>query len=160
MLEKVIVEMISYFGQDVPRINHALKVYSFATTIAKSEDLDSEVLEIVELSSILHDIGIKNAEKKYHSSNGKYQEIEGPPVAKEMLSRLGVSTKIIERVCYLIANHHSYSKIEGDDFQILIEADFLVNIFEDRMSKNSIESVYNKYFKTTTGRKILKEMYL
>jgi len=104
MAEKVLLEMMSYFGQDVLRINHALKVYSFATTIAKNENLDSEILEIIELSSILHDIGIKNAEEKYHSSNGKYQEIEGPAVAKEILIRLGVSTKIIERVSYLIAN--------------------------------------------------------
>jgi len=160
MAEKVLLEMMSYFGQDVLRINHALKVYSFATTIAKNENLDSEILEIIELSSILHDIGIKNAEEKYHSSNGKYQEIEGPAVAKEILSRLGVSTKIIERVSYLIANHHTYSKIEGDDFQILVEADFLVNIFEDKMSKKSIESVYNKYFKTKTGRNIIQQMYL
>ena len=36
--------------------------------------------------------------------------------------------RVTERVAYLIGHHHTYDKIEGMDYQILVEADFLVNI--------------------------------
>jgi len=55
-------------------------------------------------------------------------------------------------VCHLIGNHHSYQKIDDIDFQILVEADFIVNIFEDEMKRSKIESVVNKYFKTNSGK--------
>ncbi|EGD47169.1 metal-dependent phosphohydrolase HD sub domain [Ruminiclostridium papyrosolvens DSM 2782] len=158
--DKITKEMINYFNKDVKRINHALKVYSFCKTIGALEQLNDNELMIVNLSGILHDIGIKEAEKKYNSSAGPYQEKEGPAIAKEIMNKYDIDKNIIERVCYIIGHHHSYSKIDGLDFQILVEADFLVNIYEDEMDKNAITSVKNKYFKTKTGSAILEDMYL
>lgn len=153
-------KMIEYFGTDVRRINHALKVHSFASLIAKNENLNAEIQEITEVAAILHDIGIPVSELKYGSCIGKYQEIEGPPIARELLQQLGASPELIERVCFLVGNHHTYTKIDGIDFQILVEADFLVNIFEDEMSASAIESAREKYFKTQTGIQLLKKIYL
>ncbi len=158
--DKITKEMINYFNKDVKRINHALKVYSFCKTIGALEQLNDNELMIVNLSGILHDIGIKEAEKKYNSSAGPYQEKEGPAIAKEIMNKYDIDKNIIERVCYIIGHHHSYSKIDGPDFQILVEADFLVNIYEDEMDKNAIISVKNKYFNTKTGSAILEDMYL
>jgi len=110
--------MIEYYGDDIPRINHALKVYGFASSISRNEALDSDNLEILDIAAVLHDIGIPVSEEKYNSSAGKYQEIEGPPIAREMLVKLGLKREIIDRVCFLIGNHHSYSKIDGIDFKI------------------------------------------
>ncbi len=107
----------------------------------------------------MHDIGIVNAEKKYHSTAGNYQEIEGPPVAREMLKKHKLTDESLERICYLIGHHHSYPKIDGIDFQILVEADFLVNIFEDDMSAGAIASVRDKYFKTKAGKAIFDRLY-
>jgi len=152
--------MIEYFGTDIPRINHALKVYGFASCIAQREELPEQELLIVDLAAILHDIGIKVAEKKYNSSNGHFQEIEGPAVARALLSELNLKAEILDRICYLIGNHHSYPKIDGKDFQILVEADFLVNIQEDKISKLSIESIRNKYIKTPTAVLMIESMYL
>ncbi|MBN2521339.1 MAG: HD domain-containing protein [Bacteroidales bacterium] len=149
MIGKTLKLMTDYFGKDVIRINHALKVFGYASTICRNENLDTNTIEIIELASILHDIGIPLSEKKYNSSAGKYQEIEGPPIACEMLEKLNIQAKVVERVCHLIGNHHTYSKIDGVDFQILVEADFLVNIFEDNMSLSAIESVRKRYFKIT-----------
>jgi CRISPR/Cas system-associated endonuclease Cas3-HD len=104
-------------------------------------------LLIVNLSGILHDIGIKEAEKKYNSSAGPYQEKEGPAIAKAIMNKYHIDNDIIERVCYIIGHHHSYNKIDGIDFQILVEADFLVNIYEDDMDRNAVTAVRNKYFK-------------
>jgi len=151
--------MIEYFGNDILRINHALKVYGFASTICRSETANRDTIDIIEIAAVLHDIGIHVSEKKYKSSAGKYQEIEGPPIARKMLEKLEVKQEIIERVYFLIGNHHSYSKIEGLDFQILVEADFLVNIFEDELNNKMLASIREKYFKTMTGKMLLETIY-
>jgi HD superfamily phosphodiesterase len=160
LVSETLIRMIDYFGTDVRRINHALKVYGFASLIGRKEELTAAELIIIDIAAILHDIGIPVSEQKYHSSSGKYQELEGPPIALEILERLGASTEIINRVCYLIGNHHTYTKIDGIDFQILVEADFLVNIFEDEMSLNAVQSARDKFFKTETGKSILERMYI
>ena len=53
----------------------------------------------------------------------------------------------------------TYTDIHGADYQILVEADFLVDLYEDQMDKNSEESVLDKIFRTGTGRKICEEMF-
>ncbi len=157
---KVMEKMIEYFGNDVKRINHALKVYSFATLIAENELTDFNQKAVVHFAGLLHDIGIKEAERKYNSNAGKYQEIEGPEIARKLLEELFISKEIVDRVCYIIGYHHTYDKIDGLDFQILVEADFLVNIFEDSLPKESVLSIKEKIFKTKYGIKLLEEMYL
>ncbi|KNY28118.1 HD domain-containing protein [Pseudobacteroides cellulosolvens] len=159
MISKALESLIDYNQQDVRRINHAIKVYGFAKTISGKESVTEEIRTVIELAAVLHDIGIKEAERKYNSSAGKYQEIEGPPIAERILKKIGMEQTIINRVCYLIGNHHSYSKIDGIDFQILIEADFIVNIDEDSLDIISIKSIKEKYFKTDTGNKIIEAMY-
>ena len=131
MLEKLFLEMISYYSGDPKRIQHFTKVHSYAKLIGEREQLSPEELYILEAAAYTHDIGIKPAEEKYGSSAGKLQEQEGPAVARGMLMRLGFAENVIERVCYLIGHHHTYTGIEGRDYQILVEADFLVNLYED-----------------------------
>jgi HD superfamily phosphodiesterase len=150
--------MIEYLGNDVLRINHALKVYGFAGIICRSESLSREQVDTVEIAAVLHDIGIPISEKKYNSCIGKYQELEGPPIARAILSKLEVDRSILDRVCFIIGNHHTYTKIDKIDFQIVVEADFLVNIFEDDLY-SSAGAIGEKYFKTKTGRKLLSQMY-
>lgn len=160
MIEMIINEMMAYFQNDVRRINHALKVYGFAATLSGMEHLSDEKKTILLYAAVLHDIGIKEAERKYNSTSGRYQEIEGPPIAAEILERSGIPSAVAERVYFLIGNHHSYGKIDGLDFQILVEADFLVNIFEDQLGREAVESIGHKYFKTETGLALLRSMYL
>lgn len=156
---EVCLQMIAYFDGDVRRVNHALKVYGFATAIAGLENLNENQHQIVDIAALLHDIGIVNSEKKYNSTAGNYQEIEGPPVARQMLEKYHLPHETVERICFLIGHHHSYTKIDGIDFQILVEADFLVNIFEDEMSPNAIRSIREKYFKTKAGTAIYDKVY-
>ncbi|MFA6941161.1 MAG: HD domain-containing protein [Clostridiaceae bacterium] len=160
MIEEVMISMMKYFSGDVKRINHAMKVFCFAQTICEKENIKSNEKEIVKLSSILHDIGIKEAERKYNSSAGKYQEIEGPFIAEEILNRFKLDIDTISRVKFIIGNHHSYNKIDDIDFQILVEADFLVNIYEDNIEKETVKIIKDKYFKTNTGREIIDSIYL
>jgi len=160
IIDEIINRMIMYNTPDIRRINHALKVYVFAKQISDREKCDDKTRNTIEISSILHDIGIHNAEKIYNSSDGKYQEIEGPKVAKELLNEYQIKDDILERVLFIIGNHHSYKKIDGIDFQILAEADFIVNIFEDKMELKTIESISNNIFKTKSGTELLKCMYM
>ncbi len=156
----IINEMIKYYEGDPRRVNHFLKVFSFAKSIGELENLDKDIQEVLEVTAVMHDIGIKISEEKYNSAAGNYQELEGPPIAKEMLSKLNYDKKFIERVCYLIGNHHTYGKIDGIDYQILIEADFLVNIYEDEIKVPQIQSIKEKYFKTESGKNFLTRLYL
>ena len=158
-VSNVINQMIKYYEGDTKRINHFMKVYAYAKTIGELEGLDTITQYTLEIAAITHDIGIKLAEEKYNSSAGNFQEIEGPAIAKEMLSNLNINENVIDRVCYLIGHHHTYDIIDKIDYQILVEADFLVNIDEDNIKKSSVVSVENKIFKTESGKKILECLY-
>lgn len=159
MLNKLFMEMIQYYNADPKRIQHFVKVHSFAKLIAESEQVDQKTMEILEAAAYVHDIGIKAAEQKYGSCSGKLQEQEGPAIAKEMLERLGFEKRITDRVCYLVGHHHTYTNIDGIDYQILVEADFLVNLYEDNSSKETAASVCEKLFKTRTAKNICRMMF-
>lgn len=160
ILNNLISEMIEYEKGNPRRVQHFLKVHAFSKIIAELEGLDERTRNILEIAAVLHDIGIKPSVKKYDSSAGNYQEIEGPPVARSLLKKYHVSDEIMERVSFLIANHHTYGSIQAIDYQVLIEADFLVNIYEDGMKRSQIESIRDRLFKTKTGIRFLETMFL
>jgi len=165
MIDTVLGKMINYLGSDAKRIHHAMKVYSFSIALWEEEarerglDILDERRETLLLAAILHDIGIHEAERKYNSSEGKYQEKEGPSIAGEILEECGVEDKISARVCYLVGHHHTYHLIDDLDFQILVEADLFVNLEEEHMASAAILSVRDKYMKTA-GSKRLLDSYL
>lgn len=156
---RLYLKMVSFYKEDPKHIQHFVKVHSFARLIGEEEGLDPRTQYILEAAALVHDIGIKPAMEKYGKSDGKYQEQEGPALAEQMMTELGYEKDVIERVSYLVGHHHTYSHIEGLDYQILVEADFLVNYFEDGMSKETIEKSVEKIFRTKTGKAIAKEMF-
>ena len=151
--------MKGVFGNDQKRINHALAVLSYAEKIFGVEGGDSNV---VTAAAILHDIGIHEAERKYGSAAGKYQEIEGPPIAKRILEEEEFSCETIEHVCKIISNHHSAKDIDTLEFRIIWDADWLVNIPDEcgKMSKDKLKGFIEKIFKTNKGKQLAKEIYL
>lgn len=157
---EIILSAVKYFGSDAKRINHFMKVYGYAKTIGEHEHLNEREQDILEVAAILHDIGIKISEEKYGSSAGIYQEKEGPAVAEQLLKNSGYDKEFVERVKYLIGHHHTYDNITGMDYQILVEADFIVNIYEDDMDCSAIKKIIDRIFRTETGTLIVKEMFL
>lgn len=156
----LIQAMAEYDAGDVMRIQHLLKVHNFAATIGTLEQLDPETLFILESAAIVHDIGIHPSEQKYGCSDGKYQEKEGPAEARKLMTQVGGYTEQqIERVCWLVGHHHTYHDIHEADHQILIEADFLVNIDEDGIPQKNIEKVRQNIFRTATGLHLLECLY-
>ncbi len=160
MLNKLHMAMIELYKGDSRRIQHFCKVHSYARLIAQMENVDYKTLFIIETAALTHDIGIHTCEEKYGECGGRLQEKEGPALAKELLERLGFETDISERVQYLIAHHHTYSNIDGIDYQILVEADFLVNMYEDGVSKDAVLKAYNNIFKTKYWKYICMYMFL
>ena len=150
--------MVAYYRNDPRRIFHFTKVHALCRLIALSENLEEKTMQILEIAALMHDIGIKISKMKYHSSAGNYQQTEGPPEAMKILDELGVAPDVSERVCYLIGHHHTYKEIDGIDYQILIEADFLVNAYEDEMNHSQITAM-RKLFRTQTGLALLEELY-
>ena len=158
-LDDVFMDMIAYYDGDPKRIQHFTKVHSYARLIGIGEELDDASLFILEAAAYTHDIGIRVAEEKYGRCDGKLQEQEGPIIAQKMLSQLGFENYIVERICFLIGHHHTYDNIDGLDYQILVEADFLVNLYEDDAGNRAIDKAYKRIFKTETGKKIFRLMF-
>lgn len=159
MINRLHEEMIRLYSGDAKRIQHFCKVHSYAKLIAELEQVDKETLFILETAALTHDIGIHFCEEKYGNCSGKLQEKEGPAIARELLASLQFDEKVSDRVQYLIAHHHTYDVIEGMDYQILVEADFLVNLYEDHLSKEAAEQACEKIFKTESGKRICRQMF-
>lgn len=159
-LYTLISKMMEYEDGCVERINHFLKVFAFAQTIAAGEGLDRATQDILEAAAVTHDIGIRVCFEKYGHCDGKEQELEGPPIAEAMLPACGYTPEQCARICYLISRHHTYTEIDGADYQILVEADFLVNIFENGLSAEAAKKIRDNIFKTKTGKKLLTDLYL
>lgn len=158
-LDDLCRSMIVFDAGDPRRIQHFLKVHSFARLIGVGEKMDAVSLFILEAAAYTHDIGIRPAEEKYGRCDGKLQEQEGPIVAQKMLSDLGFENYLIERICYLIGHHHTYDHIDGLDYRILVEADFLVNLFEENENEQSKTAAYKNIFYTETGKEIFRQMF-
>ena len=86
--------------------------------------------------------------------------MEGPAVAAPMLRQCGADEQESERVQWLIAHHHTYTAGEEKDFRILLEADFLVNAYEDGMTAEQCKTAKDHVFRTQTGKQYLEEMFL
>lgn len=158
-MEQLMAAMIEYDKGDAMRIHHFLKVYEFARTIGRLEGLDERTQYILESAAIVHDIGIHISEEKYGSSAGHYQEIEGPAEARKLLQPLGYDEEAIQRIEYLVGHHHTYTNMDGQDYQILVEADFLVNLYEDNVTKDAMRSAYERIFRTETGKRFCRLLY-
>ena len=152
-------KMIEYYAGDSRRVHHSLKVHSFAKLIAEMEGMEPDEMQVLEIAALAHDIGIKNAELKYGYNNGKLQEQEGPPEARRLLREAGAEDAAVERACYLVAHHHTYRNIDGLDYQILVEADFLVNMYEDKADADTIRTAYDNIFATESGKMLCRQLF-
>lgn len=154
-----LLKAIFDYDPDGPNIHHLMAVHSYSRMIALMENVDSHTLLITELSAYLHDIGVKVSKEKYGNSLPVHQQEEGPAIAKEFLAPLGLSSADIERICFIIAHHHTFNAIDGIDFQILVEADFIVNIMEGYYKRDTIPEMKKNVFKTKSGIYLLEQMF-
>ncbi len=156
---EIMVKMIAYSNGNLHDIQHFLKVYAYAKTIGECEGVSPWHQKTTETAAILHDIACPLCRKKYGTTNGKYQEMEGTALAEDFLKDTGLPEDMIKRVVFLVGHHHTIDAVDGIDYQILLEADYLVNADESKYSAANIETAREKLFKTSTGIALLRSIY-
>ena len=156
---RLISAMKDLFGSDERRIAHAMKVLEYAEEILAGE---SGSALVVRAAAILHDIGIPEAERKYGSSAARYQEIEGPPVARRIMEGLDLDEETVEHVCRIVGSHHSARDIDTPEFRIVWDADWLVNISVELADADAgkLRRTVERVFKTETGKRIGTRLFL
>lgn len=159
IVSEITTKMIEYSKGNIHDINHFMKVYAYAKIIGECEELDKNTQTELEVSAIVHDIACPLCREKYGNTNGKYQEKEGEILVAEFLKDTGYSEEFINRVIFLVGHHHTFNDIIGLDYQILVEADYIVNADESNYSKANINNTMEKIFKTPTGIALLKSIY-
>ena len=155
-----IEKMIDFYQGNLRDIEHFLKVWAYAKTIGEQESVDENTQGILELAAVVHDISCPLCREKYGNTNGKHQEEESGPLVEAFFADLPVGTLNVDRIKWLVEHHHTYTNVNGLDYQILLEADFLVNAGESGYSKEMIENARKNIFRTAAGTDLLKSMYL
>lgn len=157
--EELIAAMKTLFGTDRRRIDHALKVLEYAESILEEDPGEAAV---VVPAAILHDIGIHEAESRHGSSAGKYQEMEGPPIARRIMRKLKLRKPVVDHVCRIVANHHSARDIDTPEFRIVWDADWLVNFPEEcpGFARSRRARAIDRIFRTEAGRRMAIALFL
>jgi HD superfamily phosphodiesterase len=153
--------MKRYFGTDFKRIGHAGRVARYAEDLGKKEKGN---LAVILPAAYLHDIGIHEAERKYQSTAARYQEEEGPPIARQLLIRLGAREELIDEVCDIVGHHHHPRAEETVNFKVLYDADLIVNLEENQKETAStperLASIIDMSFLTDSGRELAIQILL
>jgi hypothetical protein len=157
--QQVLEALEEHFGADFRRIEHARAVLAEAEGLLAAEPAD---WHIVVPAALLHDIGIKAAEEKYGSAEPRYQEQEGPPLARNVLLRLGLQMRDIDEVCDIVGHHHSPRAEDSANFKVVYDADCLVNLGSSAQGHPAaeLESLIQKRFLTAAGRRRAAELFL
>ncbi|WP_300346192.1 HD domain-containing protein [uncultured Oscillibacter sp.] len=159
IISQIMEKMIAFSEGDIHDIDHFIRVWTYAKTIGELEGIEYEIQNCLEIAAIVHDIACPLCRKKYGNTNGKLQEKEGAQIVREFLSEFELSAEQIDRISYLVGHHHTYSNIDGMDYQILIEADYIANASENGYSRSNVESFMHKIMKTGSGKRILEAVF-
>ncbi|MCC8044526.1 MAG: phosphohydrolase [Clostridiales bacterium] len=163
-VSEAMVKMIHFYAQGRKEkshhdIDHFQKVWAFAKTIGELEGLDAYTQETLELAAIVHDIACPLCREKYGDADGPHQELEGPAMARGFYEDMGLSGEQLDRICFLVGHHHTLDQVDGLDYQILLEADFLVNADESQARRVQIERFRDRVYRTKTGIRLLNDIY-
>lgn len=141
-------------------IEHALKVFAYAQGIGGEEGVSGDDMLTLGAAALIHDIGIPSAKERFGSSAGEYQEAEGKRLTPNLLERAGMPERIWERVAWLVGHHHSEPLAKDDPLlQILMEADYLVNLVEGNLPGRDPREVRDGFFRTAAGKRYLGALY-
>ena len=152
-------KMIAFSAGNTADIHHFLCVWAYAKTIGEAEGLDEKTQFLLEATAILHDISCPLCREKYGNTDGKHQEAESEPLVRAFFAGTDVNAEVIDRIVYLVTHHHSPDAVDGLDYQILIEADYLVNADEMGLSAENIRNFRDCFFRTRTGTDLLNMIY-
>ena len=159
-ISQILEKMLVFSEGKVHDIDHLIRVWTYARAIAELEGLDAETRFVLETAAITHDIACPLCREKYGSTNGKYQEAEGSHLVRAFLADTGLSGAQIDRVAFLVGHHHSYTDVDGPDYQILLEADYIANACENGYDRQAVEAFLQRFMKTDSGRRLARAVFL
>lgn len=159
--DRVAIAMKRYFGRDFRRIGHATRVARYAEQIGKSESAN---LAVVLCAAYLHDIGIREAERKHQSTAVRFQEQEGRAVARKILEELGAREELIAEVCDIVGHHHHPRSEETVNFKVVYDADLIANLEEKQQDaaadQERLAALITRAFLTESGRELARRVLL
>jgi len=158
-ISQLMEQMIVFSNGNLHDITHFITVWTYAKTIGELEGLDADTQYLLEATAIVHDIACPFCREKYGRVDGKLQEKEGPSIVRTFLADSGMTEAQVERIAYLVGHHHTLTGIDGMDYQILIEADYLVNASEKTYSPANVQNFMNTSMKTESGKKLAKALF-
>ena len=163
MLSKLMGIMIEEYGQR-RLAEHAIKVYAYCAGIGGEEGLCGEEYEVLCAAAILHDIGIPRAIELHGSAAGPYQEKEGMLTAPGLMEKAGFGAEAAQKVAWLVGHHHTHELAKGNRLlQILMEADYLVNLSEGSASledaREKALGVRDNFFVTSAGKRYINALF-
>ena len=158
-ISQLMEQMIVFSNGNLHDITHFITVWTYAKTIGELEGLDADTQYLLEATAIVHDIACPFCREKYGRADGKLQEKEGPALVRAFLADSGMTEARVERIAYLVGHHHTLTGIDGMDYQILIEADYLVNASEKTYSPANVQNFMNTSMKTESGKKLAKALF-
>ena len=150
---------IRFSNGSIHDINHLIAVWTYAKTIGELEKLDPETQFILEVAAITHDIACPLIRDEAGRTDHKLQETMGAPLVREFLADSGMAEEQIERVSWLVGHHHTLNAIDGPDYQILIEADLIVNACEKGWNGEKMKHLRNTVMKTAAGKRIVDAVF-
>lgn len=159
--DRIAIAMKKYFNKDFKRIGHASRVARYAEKIGMAEGGN---MAVILAAAYLHDIGIHEAERKHQSTAARYQEQEGPAIARAIMEDLGASAPLIDEVCDIIGHHHHPREEETLNFKVLYDADLITNLEENQKeapgSREHLERIVGTGFFTENGRELAAKTLL
>lgn len=138
------------------RTQHILKVYALAKLLGEAEGLDDEQRQLLQAAAILHDIPIRFCKEHYSGDACQQnQQREAPRLVRSFLEQAGYCPGSVAPVLELVLRHHDYTSPRSKLLQLLIEADLIVNCYENRPDAKQ-EKMICSLFETACGKQLLE----
>lgn len=162
LVDRLEWRMLDYYAKkDSSQIAHTLCVREYTRLLAEKENYEKRQVYLLEIAALLHDIGCPCSKEKYGNSLPENQEREGAFIAADWLQdELELSDFEKEWIIQVVGSHHQFRKAQELGFQILFEADMIVNIFEGYYDKSKVQLYYDKMITTWSGRSLFRLLFL
>ena len=158
-VSEAILKMTAFLEGRQHDTDHFLKVWALARTIGQEEKLPERTLLTLELAAVVHDIACPKLRAERGSCPGDLQEAYGPPMVRSFFEGTGLDEEMLERICWLVGHHHTFSPVDGPDHRILLEADLLVNAGEKEQYRSRVPEFRGRVFRTKSGTALLDAMF-
>lgn len=154
-MHAIVNDVLNLLRYDEESLERLFKVYGVAMLIARDQDLTEEEWEDLEILIALHDLG-QPVHRRGIPDNHERKAVE---YAKPIMVKRKFPQERIDRIVNYMERHHRTFRAIEPPLYILIEADYIVEIMEKKLSPAAIRIIRRNAFHTQTGKKILASLF-